>query len=240
MASTTSGRTSLCSLMTCLLSPRPDFRAVPRSPEDQPLRGRMPHRRPSVAPGGCPADRRGAARYDRRALEDSPSGLWRSLGKRVGIKPSGVRISHPPQVATWVLGPIRRLTGIAAARGARAWPPMDTVVIDVDPATLPDLLAVARGAPVELTDAASQRMAAGRRVVDGVLASGRAVYGLTTGVGHSRDVRVPDQELVGQQYMIVRTHSGGFGRHLPTEVVRAAMAVRLVGLTRGGSGASPG
>ena len=28
--------------------------------------------------------------------EDSPSGLWRTLGKRVGCKPSGVRIPHPP------------------------------------------------------------------------------------------------------------------------------------------------
>ncbi len=31
-------------------------------------------------------------------LEDSPSGLWRTLGKRVGCKPSGVRIPHPPPV----------------------------------------------------------------------------------------------------------------------------------------------
>jgi hypothetical protein len=29
-------------------------------------------------------------------LEDSPSGLWRTLGKRVGLTPSGVRIPHPP------------------------------------------------------------------------------------------------------------------------------------------------
>ena len=116
---------------------------------------------------------------------------------------------------------------------------MDPVLIDVAPVSLADLLDVARGAPVELTDAALERIASGRRVVDGVLASGRAVYGLTTGVGHSRDVRVPDAELVGQQYMIVRTHSGGFGPLLPVEVTRAAMAVRLVGLTRGGSGASP-
>ena len=28
--------------------------------------------------------------------EDSPSGLWRSLGKRVGLTPSGVRIPYPP------------------------------------------------------------------------------------------------------------------------------------------------
>jgi histidine ammonia-lyase len=116
---------------------------------------------------------------------------------------------------------------------------MDPVVIDVAPVQLRDLLAVTRGAPVRLSDAALERIASGRRVVDGVLASGRAVYGLTTGVGHARDVRVPDAELVGQQYMIVMTHSGGFGPLLSTEVSRAAMAVRLVGLTRGGSGASP-
>ena len=36
-----------------------------------------------------------ALRYP-RPLEDSHSGLVRTLGKRVGIKPSRVRISHPP------------------------------------------------------------------------------------------------------------------------------------------------
>jgi histidine ammonia-lyase len=116
---------------------------------------------------------------------------------------------------------------------------MDTVVVDVAPVSLTDLLSVARGARVDLSDGARERIASGRRVVDRVLAGGSAVYGLTTGVGHLRDVRVPDEELVGQQYLIVMTHSGGFGPPLPTEVTRAAMAVRLVGLTRGGSGASP-
>ena len=116
---------------------------------------------------------------------------------------------------------------------------METVSIDVAPVPVADIVRIARGARVELTDGARERIAASRRIVDGVLASGRAVYGLTTGVGHSRNVRVPDDELVGQQYMIVMTHSGGFGPLLPTEVTRAAMAVRLVGLTRGGSGASP-
>jgi histidine ammonia-lyase len=116
---------------------------------------------------------------------------------------------------------------------------MDAVTIDVAPVPLADLLKIARGAQVRLGQSARERIARGRRVVDGVLASGRAVYGLTTGVGHSKDVRVPDEALIGQQYMIVRTHSGGFGPLLSTGVTRAAMAVRLVGLTRGGSGASP-
>ena len=116
---------------------------------------------------------------------------------------------------------------------------MDAVVVDTSPVPLDALLAVARGAPVSLTGAASEVVAAGRRVVDGVLESGRAVYGLTTGVGHARDVRVPDDQLVGQQYMIVMTHSGGIGPHLPTELARAAMAIRLIGLTRGGAGTRP-
>ena len=81
---------------------------------------------------------------------------------------------------------------------------MDPVVIDVARVPLADLLRDRPGAPVELTEGALERIASGRRVVDEVLASGRAVYGLTTGVGHSRDVRVPDAQLVGQQYMVVR------------------------------------
>lgn len=31
-----------------------------------------------------------------QAMEDSPSGLWRTLGKRVGVTASRVRISYPP------------------------------------------------------------------------------------------------------------------------------------------------
>ena len=31
------------------------------------------------------------------SAEDSPSGLWRSLGKRVGRNPSGVQIPYPPR-----------------------------------------------------------------------------------------------------------------------------------------------
>ena len=35
-------------------------------------------------------------RMHRNAVEDSPSGLWRTLGKRVGVTASRVRISYPP------------------------------------------------------------------------------------------------------------------------------------------------
>ena len=42
-----------------------------------------------------------------RDEENSPSGLWRTLGKRVGCKPSRVRIPYSPQMPhhpNWVGG----------------------------------------------------------------------------------------------------------------------------------------
>src|SRR5829696_3182519 len=47
--------------------------------------------------------RRGCALPVRFRAEDSPRGLWRSLGKRVGCKPSRVRIPHPPPGEKWAL-----------------------------------------------------------------------------------------------------------------------------------------
>jgi histidine ammonia-lyase len=114
-----------------------------------------------------------------------------------------------------------------------------TVALDGEPAELEDVAAVAAGAGVVLGPGAEERLAASRAVVEEVLVSGRAVYGLTTWVGHMRNERVPDEELRRAQLMLLRTHASGLGPPLPTELVRAAMMVRLVGLTRGGSGASP-
>ncbi len=33
------------------------------------------------------------------SAEDSPSGLWRTPGTRVGLTPSGVQIPYPPRMA---------------------------------------------------------------------------------------------------------------------------------------------
>jgi histidine ammonia-lyase len=79
---------------------------------------------------------------------------------------------------------------------------------------------------------------ASRAVVDDALASGEPSYGLNTGVGHRKDERLSDDELRRLQDVLVTTHAGGIGPPLPTEVVRAALMVRLNGIARGGSGAS--
>jgi len=74
--------------------------------------------------------------------------------------------------------------------------------------------------------------------VDHALASNAAVYGLTTQVGHGKDTRLNEEEVRREQMFLVMSHSGGIGSPLPTPQVRAALAVRLNGIARGGSGAS--
>ena len=114
---------------------------------------------------------------------------------------------------------------------------MTTMTITEAPLAVEDLLAVVDGARVELDDGARARIAASRAVVDRALTGGEAVYGLTTQVGHGKDTRLTEEEIRGEQRFLVLSHSGGIGPPLPTAIVRAALAVRLNGIARGGSGA---
>lgn len=116
---------------------------------------------------------------------------------------------------------------------------MDVVSVDDSPLSIDELLNVANGAGVELSPVAMISIQDSRSVVDSALATGRAVYGLNTGLGHMSNVRLPDEDLLAIQEMVLAAHAGGFGRDLPTTIVRAAMMVRINGMARGGSGVSP-
>lgn len=104
--------------------------------------------------------------------------------------------------------------------------------------SLEELLELAHGATCELDAGALEVIDDSRAVIDDVLATGRPVYGLNTGLGHMKDTRLPPDEIRAFQEIMVRGHAGAIGPPLPTELVRAAMAARLNGMARGGSGAS--
>ena len=105
--------------------------------------------------------------------------------------------------------------------------------------TLAELLAIAGGAPLELDASAVAIIEDSRAVVEEVLASGDRVYGLNTGLGSNKDTRPSYEDQAEFQQAMIRGHAGAVGPPLPVKAVRAAMAVRVNGMARGGSGASP-
>ncbi|HEY3072799.1 MAG TPA: aromatic amino acid ammonia-lyase [Candidatus Limnocylindrales bacterium] len=114
------------------------------------------------------------------------------------------------------------------------------ITISDEPLTLDGLLRIAGGARVELLEAARDRIRASRAVVDAALSGPDLVYGLNTGLGHMRNERLPVESLIRYQEAMITVHAGAIGPPLSTQVVRAAMAARVNGFARGGSGATLG
>ncbi len=117
---------------------------------------------------------------------------------------------------------------------------MDAATVEISAAdlSLEEVLAVADGAGVALTRDAVDLVERSRAIVDDAIERGEAVYGVTTGVGHARDHRLPPDALAEAQPFLVEMHVGAVGEPLSTELVRAGMVVRLNGFARGGAGVS--
>jgi histidine ammonia-lyase len=105
--------------------------------------------------------------------------------------------------------------------------------------SLDDVVAVARGEPVELSSAARERMAASRQVIDEKLEAGETVYGVTTGLGSLANVRLADDEVRRLQVDLLRSHAVGVGAPLNEWEVRAMLLLRAHVLALGYSGVRP-
>jgi len=96
-------------------------------------------------------------------------------------------------------------------------------------------------APVELTDASVERIAASHEHLRTAGRSG-AVYGLTTGVGALRHVptEITADDDSSHALRLWRSHATGFGATYDDATARVAMAIRLHQITSGRSGVSGG
>ena len=103
-----------------------------------------------------------------------------------------------------------------------------------------DVVAVARhGERVSLGPEAKSRLQKARKLVDRLVAEDRVVYGLTTGVGALKNVRIPPADSRQLQRNLFMSHAVGVGPPLPEELVRAGMLVRVNQFCQGTSGVSP-
>ena len=100
-----------------------------------------------------------------------------------------------------------------------------------------DVVRVARGGhPVSLHEGAIARLREARSVVERALARDDEVYGLTTGVGAQKSVRLSPENLDDFNRRLIAEHRVGAGPLAAPDVVRAAMLVLANQLVLGYAG----
>jgi histidine ammonia-lyase len=115
-----------------------------------------------------------------------------------------------------------------------------SVRIDGNSLSIETVLRVVRArAKVELSASAKDKMAASRESLMKLVAEGRVIYAVNTGVGELVDVKIHPDELKALQVNLLRSHACGVGERYPSEVVRAMMLLRANALAKGYSGVRP-
>src|ERR1700675_3617219 len=84
------------------------------------------------------------------------------------------------------------------------------------------------------------RIAEATALVDNIVATGDAAYGINTGFGLLAQTRIPTEQLELLQRNLLLSHAAGVGPALPDPVVRLILALKINALTRGYSGVTQG
>jgi histidine ammonia-lyase len=80
------------------------------------------------------------------------------------------------------------------------------------------------------------RIAVSSSLVDKIIATGDAAYGINTGFGLLAQTRIPNEQLELLQRNLLLSHAAGIGEALPDAVVRLILALKINALARGHSG----
>jgi histidine ammonia-lyase len=116
---------------------------------------------------------------------------------------------------------------------------MEEVTLNGGALTIEDVAAIAAGAKVAIGDEGCRKARESRATLEKLEQSGTAIYGVNTGFGALKSVRVPPQEAVDLQRNLIRSHAVGVGEPLTREETRAAMALLAASHLRGASGIGP-
>jgi histidine ammonia-lyase len=98
---------------------------------------------------------------------------------------------------------------------------------------------VFQGTQVELAPQARERMLASRAVIERLIASDQAVYGVNTGFGKMASVRISREQIGELQVNLVRSHSCGVGAPLSEHETQAMLLLRANAIAKGFSGVRP-
>jgi len=113
-------------------------------------------------------------------------------------------------------------------------------ILDGKSLTLEAVGRIARGEDsIDIAPAAIERMENSRQVVEGILQTGRVIYGINTGFGKLSDVRIPPDDLKSLQRNLILSHACGTGNPLSPTEVRVVLLLKLNAMLSGYSGCRP-
>ncbi len=104
------------------------------------------------------------------------------------------------------------------------------------PLDLEILRALAEGAPAALSPTARERVKPARALIEKAVRGKDPVYGVNTGFGALKSVRIADADLARLQVNLLRSHAAGAGPELERPAVRLMLALRAHSLAAGASG----
>ncbi|RKX69930.1 histidine ammonia-lyase [candidate division WOR-3 bacterium] len=102
--------------------------------------------------------------------------------------------------------------------------------------TIEDVVRVARGEAVSFGRGTLERLDQIYQEVTRLASGPDPIYGVNTGFGSLARIRIPEKKIATLQQNLIESHCAGVGRPLSTEIVRAAMVIRINTLLRGYSG----
>ena len=117
---------------------------------------------------------------------------------------------------------------------------MNAIQIDGEHLSFVQFYQIVHGhALVEISPAARERMIASRKVIERLVQSDTAVYGVNTGFGKMASVRISREQIGELQVNLVRSHACGVGAPLSEAETRAMLVLRANAIAKGFSGVRP-
>lgn len=92
---------------------------------------------------------------------------------------------------------------------------------------------------ISLSRASEKKVHSSRKLVDKWIAEDEVIYGITTGFGEFKDVKISQKDTEKLQTNLILSHSAGTGKYIPDFIVRLMLLFRINSLAKGYSGVRP-
>lgn len=89
---------------------------------------------------------------------------------------------------------------------------------------------------ISLAKSAERKILASRRLVEKWISDDKAIYGITTGFGEFKDVKISQKDIEKLQRNLILSHAAGVGKYIPDFIVRLMLLFRINSLASGHSG----